>query len=86
MIADPSRVLPSEAGATPIIGSLTNIPLGELLKYVTSLAGLKYKIVAGGIAIAPLSVPTESLITKEMKVPPGLIQSTAVTGAVPRTE
>ena len=71
MVADPLRVLPSGAGATPISVSLMNIPLGELLKYVTSLANLKYKIVAGGIAIAPLSVATESIITKEMKVQPG---------------
>jgi hypothetical protein len=42
----------------------------EALKYVTSLANLKYKVEAYAVAIVPASVNTETLIQKEYKVPP----------------
>jgi general secretion pathway protein D len=59
--------------STPITISLTNIPLLEALKYVTSLANLKYKIEPYAIAIVPMGVDTNVLIQKEYKVPPGFI-------------
>ena len=57
---------------TPITVSLQNIPLGEALKYVTSLAGLKYKVEDYAVRVVPLTVPTETLLTHEFKVPPGM--------------
>ncbi len=60
-------VNPSEARITV---SLTDIPLGEALRYVTNLAGLKYKVEQDGVSIVPLSTPSEILITKEYHVPP----------------
>ncbi len=58
---------------TRITVSLTNIPLGEALKYVTGLANLKYKIEPHGVSIVPLSGATDVLVTKEWKIPPELI-------------
>ena len=67
-------VNPNEARVTL---SLQNVPLMEVLKYITSLSGLKVKIDPYAVSIVPLSVVTDQLITKEFKVPPGFITSTA---------
>jgi general secretion pathway protein D len=69
-------------GGTKINLSLQDIPLGEALKYVASAANLKVKIEPYAVAIVPLSEPTENLISKEYKVPPGFITSTP-SGSVP---
>ncbi len=75
--ADP---LAAPAGAAPsaesrITLSLTNIPLGEALKYVANLANLKVKVEQYAVAIVPQSEPTDVLLTKTWRVPPGFIQA-----------
>jgi len=45
--------------------------LAEVLRYITTLAGLKVKIDTYAVAIVPITVITDQLITKEYKVPPG---------------
>jgi len=60
-------------GGTKINLSLSDLPLGEALKYIASAANLKVKIEPYAVAIVPLSEPTETLISKEYKVPPGFI-------------
>ena len=69
-------------GGTRINLSLSDLPLGEALKYIASAANLKVKIEPYAVAIVPLSEPTETLISKEYKVPPGFI-STAAAAASP---
>jgi general secretion pathway protein D len=80
----PGAVAPAPEAAAPIGGgvapgdaritiSLQNIPLIEALKYVTSLANLKYKVEPYAVAIVPSTASTETLIQKEYKVPPGFI-------------
>ena len=69
--------------------SLNNVPLAEVLRYITSLAGLKIKIDPYAVAVVPLTVVVETLITKEYKVPPGTFTNAsgagggAATGAAP---
>ncbi len=73
-------------GGTKLNLSLNDLPLGEALKYIASAANLKVKIEPYAVAIVPLSEPTETLISKEYKVPPGFISSAAAstpTGALP---
>ncbi len=53
--------------------SLTNIPLGEALRYVTGLANLKFKVEQYAVSVVPQGTPTETLVTKEWKVPPGFL-------------
>jgi general secretion pathway protein D len=72
---DPSQ--DSGDSGTKINLSLNDLPLGEALKYVASAANLKVKIEPYAVAIVPLSEPTETLIAKEYKVPPGFITSAA---------
>lgn len=72
---DPTKE--SVDGGTKINLSLNDLPLGEALKYVASAANLKVKIEPYAVAIVPLSEPTETLISKEYKVPPGFITSSS---------
>jgi len=75
----PPVISPSEARITL---SLTNIPLGEALRYVANLSGLKVKIDPYAVTIAPLSEPTDTLITKEYNIPPSFLnQSPNAIGA-----
>ena len=50
--------------------TLNNIPMTEALRYITSLANLKFKIEPNGVVIVPVSVNTDTLITKEWKMRP----------------
>ncbi|MCX8494430.1 MAG: type II and III secretion system protein [Chthoniobacterales bacterium] len=73
-------------GGTKLNLSLNDLPLGEALKYIASAANLKVKIEPYAVAIVPLSEPTETLISKEYKVPPGFISSASAstpTGTLP---
>ncbi len=72
-----SSVNASEARITV---SLANIPLGEALRYVTGLANLKYKVEQYAVAVVPQGTPTESLVTKEWKVTPGMFTNAPSTG------
>ena len=62
-------------GGTKINLDLNEIPLSEALKYIASAANLKVKIEPYAVAIVPLTEPTETLISKEYKVPPNFISS-----------
>jgi general secretion pathway protein D len=68
-------------GGTKINLSLNDLPLGEALKYIASAANLKVKIEPYAVAIVPLSEPTETLISKEYKVPPGFISSASASSS-----
>lgn len=79
---------PAEGPAAPIGGtadsrvtlSLTNVPLIEALRYLTELAGLKYKIEPYAVSIVPITENTTDLITKKYRVPPGFIPASPVGG------
>lgn len=60
---------------TKINLSLNNAPLIEALRYLTELAGLKYKVEPFAVSIVPVTENTEDLLTKEYRVPPGFIPS-----------
>jgi len=62
---------------TKISIALKNVPLIEAVRYLTELAGLKYKIEPFAVSIIPLTENTEELVTKEYRVPPGFIPASA---------
>jgi len=84
-VAEPAVVDPnatSEAGAltAPVVTSdskitlsLNNVPLIEALRYLTELAGLKYKVEPFAVSIVPITENTDELLTKEYRVTPGFI-------------
>ncbi|MEI6277897.1 MAG: Amuc_1098 family type IV pilus outer membrane protein [Verrucomicrobiae bacterium] len=64
---------PTANADTKVTFSLNNIPLIEALRYLTELAGLKYKVEPFAVSIVPNTENTEDLLTKEYRVPPGFI-------------
>jgi len=60
---------------TRITLTLNNVPMIEALRYLTELAGLKYKIEPYAVSIVPITENTNELYTKEYRVPPGFIPS-----------
>ncbi len=66
---------------TKITMSLSNVPLIEALKYLTDLAGLKFKVEPFAVSIVPISENTDELLTKEYRVPPGFIPANAATSS-----
>jgi len=80
----PATVVPAVVAAPAISPgnaritlTLSQIPLGEALRYIAAQAGLKVKLEPYAVSIIPLSEQSNDLITKEYRVPPGFI-STAV--------
>jgi general secretion pathway protein D len=62
-------------GGTKITLSLNDLPLGEALNYIASAANLKVKIEPYAVVIVPPSETTETLLTKEYRVPPSFFSS-----------
>jgi general secretion pathway protein D len=67
--------LDQAAASQTVTLDLANLPLREALTYITNLANLKFKIEPYAVLIVPLSEPTDTLVTKEYRVPPGFISS-----------
>jgi len=61
----PSLFSPADAQITI---TLTNVPLREALKGVTSLANLKFKVEAYAVVIVPLTESTDVMVTKEWAI------------------
>jgi general secretion pathway protein D len=68
-----SAISPAQARITI---SLSQIPLGEALRYIASQAGLKVKVEPYAVLIIPMSEQSNDLITKEYRVPAGFISTT----------
>ncbi len=49
---------------------LENVPLAEALRYVTGLAGVKFRVEPFAIVIVPLTDRSEALFTRRYSVPP----------------
>lgn len=72
---------PPAAGESRITLTLNNVPLMEVLRYITNLANLKIKIDPYAVSVVPISEPTDVLITKEYKVPPNFISTSQAPAA-----
>lgn len=70
--------LEPEARNKPFSLNLANIPLEELLRYVTQAANAAYRIEATAVVIGSVTEHSTTLITKSYKVPPDFIQTAAV--------
>ena len=74
--AIPGAPIVGGGSGTRITLTLANVPLLEVIKYITNLANLKYKIEPFAVSIVPLGTSTEELYIKEWKVPPSLFRNT----------
>lgn len=77
----------AQPGSAPITLQLQNVPLGEALRYVTSLANLKFKVEPYAVSVVPLTENTDQILTKDYRVSPGMFSSApaAPTGGVTAT-
>src|SRR5207237_5242002 len=74
------------SGQARITISLTQIPLGEALRYIAAQAGLKVKVEPYAVSIIPMSEQSNDLITKEYRVPPGFISTSVNVGVSSLTQ
>ncbi|MDB6137360.1 MAG: hypothetical protein JWO94_432, partial [Verrucomicrobiaceae bacterium] len=58
--------------------ALSNLPLEEVLRYVTQIAEATYRVEATAVVIGSLTERSTTLLTKVYKVPPDFIQTAAV--------
>src|SRR6266705_2501636 len=74
-VATPAR----PAASAPVVAapenaritiSLSQIPLGEALRYIANQAGLKVKVEPHAVLLIPLTEESEELVTKTYNVPP----------------
>jgi general secretion pathway protein D len=73
IVIDRRRINNSTPGALdqPVITlDLEDVPLAEALRYVTELAGVKYRIEPFAVWIVPLTDREEALFTRRYRVPP----------------
>ncbi|MDB6074325.1 MAG: hypothetical protein JWO89_1965, partial [Verrucomicrobiaceae bacterium] len=61
--------------------NLSNVPLEELLRYVTQISGAAFRVENNAVVIGSLTERSTTLITKSYKVPPDFIQTAAVDAA-----
>lgn len=66
------NVEPANQDEARITLSLQKIPLAEALRYVTGLANLKYEVTAQGVNVATHFPKSQSFVTKEWVLLPGL--------------
>lgn len=82
--APAAPAVPAAAGGKTITLSLRNVPMDQALKYVTSLAGLKYRLESSAVVLLPADAVEGELISRPFKVSPDAIKalmSTASTAA-----
>jgi general secretion pathway protein D len=71
----------SPEAASRITLGLTDIPLRAAINYVANAANLKLKVEPYAVSVVLQSTPTDVLITKEYKVPPGFITALPAAGS-----
>lgn len=72
----------TKAGAKTFSLNLKNVPLVEALRYITNIAGVKYKVEEYAVFIVPITTREETLIRREFRVP-GDFFDTGASGAAP---
>lgn len=75
-------ILPeAAASAKPVTLALSNVPLGEALRYVCQIADEKYKVQDYAISIVPVTQNTEDLLSRTFIVPPSFVAPPSSAGA-----
>jgi general secretion pathway protein D len=69
----PAAPVASGGADTKITLTLNNVPLVEALKYITTLASLKFKVEPFAVSVVPINTDTSEMFTKEWKVRPDFL-------------
>lgn len=76
-----------KAGDTPVTASISldlkDVPMVEALRYVTELAGMKYKVEPFAVLIVPVSDISDQQYTRIYKVPPDFLSMGGSEAAAP---
>lgn len=64
-----------DATLSPITLNLVNVPIEEVLRYVTQVAGVNYRVDEYAVRIVPLTDTNQTIISKSYRVPPDFITS-----------
>lgn len=70
--------LPADQAPPPVTLNLVNVPIEEVLRYVTQISGVNYRVEEFAVRIVSLSDTNQTLISKTYRVPPDFISSAAV--------
>ncbi len=73
--------VPPESRSTPISLDLFNVPVEEVIRYVTEMTGVSYKVDDNAVVFVSQSERENSMISRSFRVPPDFIQSAPVTDA-----
>lgn len=72
--ADPTQTGAADPAAEMKVSlALNNVPLYEALRYIADMSGMRVKLDTYAVSLVPLSVPVDTLVNKEYRVPPGFI-------------
>lgn len=67
--------LPPEARGKPISLTLQSVPMEELLRYVSEMCGVTYKVDDHAVTFVSLSERSSAIVTRTFRVPPDFIQN-----------
>jgi general secretion pathway protein D len=73
--------VPGDAASRSVTLNLNRVPVEEVLRYITELGGMRYRVEEFAVRIVPASDAAGDLITKSYRVPPDFISNAAVDAA-----
>lgn len=73
--------LPADQTPPPVTLNLVNVPIEEVLRYITEISGVNYRVEEFAVRIISLSDTNQTLISKSYRVPPDFITTAAISSA-----
>ncbi|MBN8422733.1 MAG: hypothetical protein J0L73_27735 [Verrucomicrobia bacterium] len=77
--------VPPDVGGKQVSLNLLNVPMEELLRYVSEMCGVSYKVDDHAVSFVSISERNNAIVTRSFRVPPDFIQNApgADAGAAP---
>ncbi len=73
--------VPPDARTKPIALNLYNVPMDEILRYVSEMCGVAYKVDEHAVIFLSMDERNSAIISRTFRVPPDFIQSSPGAGA-----
>lgn len=73
--------LPADQPVPPVTLNLVNVPIEEVLRYVTEISGVNFRVEEFAVRIVSMSDTNQTLISKTYRVPPDFISTAAISSA-----
>ncbi|MBK8038556.1 MAG: type II and III secretion system protein [Verrucomicrobiaceae bacterium] len=75
--------IPDDLKSAQISLSLKDIPMEEVLRYVTEAASVSYRVEPRAVVLTSLGEKNSAMVTRSYRVPPDFIQNSATNAAAP---